>query len=433
MKQWIAWTGIAVALLAGIGGGYWVGHRAAPAKEDAAEAPKEEDKPLAAVTVAPLRRGRLSASTTAYGAVEAPASEVRVVSAPFESRVAALRVSPGQAVSAGQPLVDVQGSAATQLALQEATDAQSAAERDLQLVRKRFEQNLATNADLYAAENAARTARVRLQSLQQSGAAGVRQFKSESAGIVARIDVQVGQVMAAGAPLVEVAGATQVDARLGVSPADAAFVKIGQAVRLSAAADSGATSVDGNVIFIARAVNPATRLIDMRVSLPPGVNWPLEGSVEGRFARTVDDAWIVPRQAITLDDAGQSAIFTVKDGKAVKHAVRVGVESGELSQVIADDLQAQDAVVVSGAAVLDDAMAVTATPATLPSPQTADVTTTEPADSASQPAASQPAASQPATAPSAEGEAAPAAQATTAPLAQPAAAPASGPTAEGRP
>ena len=393
-------TGLIVVLLAlaaAAGGvGYWIGHRggAAGGAKDADEASAASAKPepaVAPVTVTPIRRGTVSEQVTAYGTVVAPPNEVRAVSVPFECRVTKMRVAPGQVVASGQPLVEVEGSAATQLAYQEARNAVAAAQRDLDLTRQRFEQKLATNAELFTAENALQIAKARLQSLEQTGAGSPRQLTSEVDGIVSKIDVQVGQVVAAGNPLVEVAAKNRIEVRLLVEPEDVAALGPGHTVVLTPVEDPGATPVAGQIRLIAQRVDPATRLVEVLVALPADAKLMLESFVAGRLNRAAGEGLIVPRDAVLPADAGGYVLFTVNDGKAVKHPVRIGVENDRETQIIADDLKAGDLAVVSGNYELDDGMAVQVlTAATTPA---AEEPSGEPA--ATQPAPTQPAASQP--------------------------------------
>jgi membrane fusion protein (multidrug efflux system) len=67
----------------------------------------------------------------------------------------------------------------------------------------------------------------------------------------------------------------------------------------------------------------------------------------------------VPRSAVLPAD-NKFVLFTVKNGKAVRHEVKVGLTSGDLVEVIADDLTVGDAVVTLGNYELDDGMAIQA-------------------------------------------------------------------------
>jgi membrane fusion protein (multidrug efflux system) len=69
-----------------------------------------------------------------------------------------------------------------------------------------------------------------------------------------------------------------------------------------------------------------------------------------------DDALTVPRIAL-LDDAGESAVFAVREGKAVLVAVELGFVNGELAEVRAG-LTEGDSVVTAGKVTLRDGSSV---------------------------------------------------------------------------
>ncbi|HZL36555.1 MAG TPA: efflux RND transporter periplasmic adaptor subunit [Tepidisphaeraceae bacterium] len=396
MKPWLMWILVVVVALGAAGGGYWFGHRGAGAAPADAEADAGENAPkvksVATVSVAPIVRGSISEKITAYGTVIAPASEVRAVSVPFESRVTRMLVTPGQVVPAGAPLIEVEGSAATALAFEEANNTLSAANRDMQLVQQRFDQKLATNQELYTAQNAVRAARARLQSLQQGGAGGPRQLKAAVAGIVNKVDVQLGQVVPAGNPLVEVAAQDRVEVKLGVEAEDVPYLKISEPIRLFPVNAAATRPVDGRVRLIGQRVDPSTRLVDVLVSLPKGANLMLDGFVAGEVTRTAADGLIVPREAVLPEGNGYT-LYTIKDGHAVKHAVQVGLENDANVQITGEGLVEGEPAVVMGNFELADGMDVQVqSAAAQPAPAVAPQNATQPASS--QPAASQPAATE---------------------------------------
>ena len=131
---------IAVLVVAAGGGGYWFGHRSTnpnpgaaadpSAKADPA-APEEDKPPVASVATVPARRATMSGKVAAFGSVIAQPGEVRVVSAPYESRVGHMLVTAGQQVSADAELVGVDPSPDTATQLQDARNTVAAAGRDL--------------------------------------------------------------------------------------------------------------------------------------------------------------------------------------------------------------------------------------------------------------------------------------------------------------
>jgi multidrug efflux pump subunit AcrA (membrane-fusion protein) len=60
-----------------------------------------------------------------------------------------------------------------------------------------------------------------------------------------------------------------------------------------------------------------------------------------------------------LPDEGDTyVLYTVKGDRAVKHTVRIGLQSGDDVQILADDLKAGDPVVITGNYLLTDGMQV---------------------------------------------------------------------------
>jgi membrane fusion protein (multidrug efflux system) len=69
-----------------------------------------------------------------------------------------------------------------------------------------------------------------------------------------------------------------------------------------------------------------------------------------------NDALTVPRSAL-LQDAGETAVFAVRDSKAVRVPIEVGHLSGELAEV-RKGLEEGDQVVTAGKVALRDGAAV---------------------------------------------------------------------------
>src|SRR4051812_44232957 len=229
---------LVVAAVAG-GAGFWLGRRgSAPEAADEAQAsattePAEgEVKPVAEVLVAPATQKAITTTISAYGSVVAPSGDVRISSMPIETRVVRVLTAAGQPVAAGAELVQVEPSPDANIQLKEAQAAAAAGEQDFKGTEQQFAQHLATNAALAQSRIARDAARLKLASLTERGADEARTLKADAAGVVSKIDVQAGQIVAAGAPLVEIASGNRIEASLGVEPADAAELKIGQPVKL---------------------------------------------------------------------------------------------------------------------------------------------------------------------------------------------------------
>ncbi len=366
----VVWNLLIVACLiaAAAIAGYFIGHRS-PATDASDDSDQQEVQPVPTVRTAPIEQGHIERKITAYGIVTAQNSDIAVLSLPFESRVKNVLVIPGQRLDSESPVIEIEPSPDTQLQMLQARYAVQAATRDMQQTRQRYSSHLATNQDLLQAEQNLQVARIKLDSLDKQGAGGTQQLKSS--GLVSKVDVQQGQVVPAGSPLVEIAGGAHIQVRLGIEPADALAIHLQDPVRLFQS--NSEPSVDGKVQMISQRINPETRLIDLFVSLPPGSNMPLDSNIRGELTLAAADGLVVPRSAVLPDDDDDGySLFTVDGGKATEHKVTLGVRNDQSVQITGDALAAGQSVVVLGNLELEDGMSVKseAAPAIEQSPST---------------------------------------------------------------
>ena len=193
-------------------------------------------------------------------------------------------------------------------------------------------------------------------------------LKAPMAGVVSKVDVQEGQIVAAGAPLLEIAAQNRLEVKLGVEPDDAQLLKPDQSVKLRRVEGTSDDAIDGRIRVVGNRVDPSTRLVDVLVALPPETHLILDSFIASELPRTTVHGLIVPRKALVAGQDGFS-IFTIKDGHAIEHDVRVGVENDREVQIISDDVKEGDPVALVGSLELEDKMAVEVKAAT-----------TEPAD-----------------------------------------------------
>ena len=185
-------------------------------------------------------------------------------------------VEPGQRVQAGQLLAQLDARD-YQLAA-DAARAQVAAattQRDLAAADlKRFESLRAQgfisgaeierrSAQLKAAQ--ATLAQARAQLASQGNQAGYTQLLADAAGVVTGVDAEVGQVVAAGTPVVRLAQDGPRDAVFAVPEDRVAAVRVGQPVTVRAWASGDEWS--GSVREVAAAADPVTRTYAVKVAL----------------------------------------------------------------------------------------------------------------------------------------------------------------------
>lgn len=243
----------------------------------------------------PIRSVKLlTVSTGPVGSQQEYAAEVRArVETRMGFRVGGKLVQRpaevGQRVRAGQLLAQIDASDLT-LASQAAQAQVSAAQsqRDLAAADlKRFTdlkaQGFVSGAEierrqavLQAAEASLRQARA--QGAVQGNQAAYARLLADGAGVVVGVDAEVGQVVAAGAPVVRIARDGARDAVFAVPEDRVSALKPGQVarVRLWAAPQAGAAaSFSGTVREVAASADPATRTYQVRLTLPDGAAVPL--------------------------------------------------------------------------------------------------------------------------------------------------------------
>ena len=323
--------------------------------EEEAEA-ESEAKAVATVETGKIVRKDLSESVTCYGNVVARPGTTQAVSVAFESRVTHLLVAPGQPVKKGDALVEIAASPATELLLRQAQSALEVAQRELKQTQERIGLKLATNQELNVAQKAATDAELQAKSFEQVGANGKEPLRAEIDGVVATVSVQDGQIVAAGAPLLEVIATDEIEVKLGVEPSEIELLNPDLEVSLVPMNQPTGKPVTGAVRLVTQRINPTTRLVDVYVSLPKESGFLLDGYVRGEVAKIVSKALVVPVAAL-LPEGGSFtdfSIFTIKDNKAVKHAVKVIAQSDEEAAVEAEDLAEGEEVIVAGNHELED-------------------------------------------------------------------------------
>ncbi len=357
MKQFAKGIVIAAVILFLAAGGYWVySTRQGPAtKPEGSEA--EQPATVAGVGVAPLRMAELATDITAYGDVVPAPGAIRVVSVPYEIRVRSVMVSERQKVSVGEDLLEIEASPNSRLELEQAQNASDIAGKKFDHIKELFDLKLATNAQLLEAQEAARQEALRLESLKKRGVAGKRIIRCEEAGLISKVHVKEGAIASAGNPLVEIVAQDRLEVRLGVEPGDSSRLAAGQSVRLSYVDVPAQPESIGSIRKISRAVNPSTRLVDVFVELPRSEAFLLGEYILGRIGTASSYGLVVARSAV-LPEGGEHSLFTVVNGRAVKHIVRVLRETDKEVQISGAGLKAGDSAVVEGNYELKDGMAV---------------------------------------------------------------------------
>jgi membrane fusion protein (multidrug efflux system) len=338
---------------------WWYGERGKGPPQNGNSMPQVQKAvcPTARVKTLPVRKGTITENMRVYGTVVPAPGATQAVSVPFESQVRRIMVSAGQEVSKGSLLLEIEPSPDTKLKFQQASDAYALAKEKLEHVQQLLDLKLATNTQLLSAKQAVQQAELSLESMKRRGIDGQNDLRSDVRGVIQKVHVQEGAIVPAGNPLVEIVAQDRLEVRLGVEPTSISRVKINQKVFLTKVNVSASLGVTGRVREISRSVKPSTQLVDVFIALPSPAGFLLGESILGILTIDSAEGLIVPRSAV-LPEEDKHILYTIKDGHAMKHTVKIGLENDGEMQVSSPDLQPGEPVVVLGNYELKDAMAV---------------------------------------------------------------------------
>lgn len=318
---------------------------------------KAVETPSVLVQTAAARLIPMKSSLSAYGTVEYAPEYSQVVALQGEGLVKQVLVSAGQPVRAGDPLLRLVPTAKASLEIERARVDLVFAGKTLQRLKELRSRQLATNADVQAAQETLSKAQAVFDQLRKRyvGEKGLL-LRADRDGVVEAVLIKEGQIAAPGAPLLRLADGKKLRVRLGVEPEDLPRLRVGQKVEVRPL-HPGAAAVTGKVSELFRQVNPKTRLAETVVPLPaasgilPGV------AVRGEiFLGPESSVLAVPRTAV-LYRQGAGYVFVVEKGIAHRKVVEVGREDRRFIE-IRKGLTAGETVVTQGNYELSDGMAV---------------------------------------------------------------------------
>jgi membrane fusion protein (multidrug efflux system) len=332
-------------------GWYFLAHRETKPAND-------EEKPAAKVETTTLVEKPISKTIEVFGSVITAPSGEQMTPAPYDVVVRKVHVSVGTTVKAGEVLLEVEPSPDVRLAADSARSARSLAEKTLAGTRERYDLRLATRQELQAAEQVVEDAKLKEESFSARGLGGDGRIAATYGGVVSKLDFVAGSPVAIGTPLVTVSTDSELEVRLGVEAADLPRVVSGQPVELESSNRSAGEKVMTTVRTVGAALDSVTGAAEARAALPKGAPLFLGEHVKAHIEIAKKErAMVVPRSAV-LPDNDKQILFTVKNGKAVRHEVNPGLANADSVEITGEGLVLGDVVVTLGNYELEDGMAV---------------------------------------------------------------------------
>jgi RND family efflux transporter MFP subunit len=316
-----------------------------------------EAKPVVAAQTIVVTPQPFTETLGAIGTVTPRPGHVAALSAPAPGRVAKVDVSTGQSVQAGQPLVELEQQAFEGARLS-ADAALSTAEEALARQQRLADSGIVPRKDVEAAR--AEAAKARADAMAARRAEQLATIRSPITGVVTRLSTTLGATVDASQSLVEVSDPLALDVLLGVTPTDAARVRSGMRVTLTAGQGAGGEPLGvGSVAEVAGTVDTTTRSVEIRVRAPSTRRALRIGeTVFGSIAIvTRAHAIVVPSDAVVPE--GDSFKVFVVDSAGIAHEQEVKIGSRSANGVeILEGVSAGDRIVTFGAYGMEDSAKV---------------------------------------------------------------------------
>ena len=262
-----------------------------------------------------------------------------------EGRIVDILVREGQEVETGTPLFKVDDAELKAQAARAEAD-RDLARQALQRTKQLIAQNASSAADLEKAEATARGADAQFELLQVRLERSV--VRAPFTGVVGRRYVSLGDYVNTASKLTALHTVSPQYAVLNVPERYADQLKRGQLVSFQVAALPG-RNFSGEVIFVDPMVELPARTILIKAIVPNPRRELASGMfIEARLATSIrPNAIVVPEDAI-LPMQGATYVWVVKDGKADRRQVTLGVRTAGWAEIVGGGVEAGDQVVVGG-------------------------------------------------------------------------------------
>src|SRR3989454_5526843 len=296
------------------------------------------------VEVAAAIRDTVVDAIAATGQIEAVQSiELRPE---VQGRITDILVREGQDVAAGTALFkvdDAELKAQVAQAEAERQMARQALERTKQLIA----QNASSTSDLEQAQAKSQGADANYDLLKTRLDRTV--VRAPFAGVVGRRLVSIGTFVSNQTPLTSLQSVNPQHASFQVPERYADQLRRGQLVSFQVAALPG-KNFSGEVVFVDPVVELPGRTILIKARVPNPEHQLQAGMfIEARLATNIrPNAIVVPEDAI-LPLQGSTFVWVVKDGKADRRQVSLGVRTAGWAEILGGGIDAGDQVVVGGA------------------------------------------------------------------------------------
>lgn len=339
-KWWsVAPAAVVVAALAGCGG--------AQAGEPSSAQPGADVGRRITVEVETLEPTAFTDYVRLTGTVEADRDVT--VAAEESGVIRELYVEKGARVAAGQPIAKIDDrvlAAQAEQAAAEAALAKETWERQRRLwEEERIGTEIAYLRARYAAETADAAARALAARLERTT------IRAPVSGILDARFIEVGSMVAPGAPVARIVDSDPVKVVGGVPERFAGDIRRGGTVRITFDVLQG-REFEGRIAFVGTAVDPQSRTFPIEVEVPNPGGDIKPGMVANISAtrRAFDSVITVPRDAVVRTESGYVAYVAVdQGGRTIAEARPLVLGPAQMNRIVVESgLRAGDRLIVVG-------------------------------------------------------------------------------------
>jgi membrane fusion protein (multidrug efflux system) len=298
------------------------------------------------VGVAVLKTGNFTNYVDIQGKIDAQDNVTAYPQA--QGIITAIYVKPGQHVSKGQVLAQLDNSVLKQNVLQVETQVELA-NTLFQRQKNLWDQKIGTEVQYLQAQTNLQSAQKQLAGLRQQS--DMYRIKSPISGSVDQMDLKLGQAAMPGSTGIRIVNADVLKVKADVPESYSGLVNQGNKVLVLVpdARDSVVTSLT----FAAKVIDPTSRSFAIEVRLPQRKTLRPNMTAILKIASYVkNDAIAIPVKAVQRSETGDF-VFVKQNGIAKKVNIKVGNTYGGKSEILSG-LKAGDELIIEGAADIED-------------------------------------------------------------------------------
>lgn len=317
-----------------------------------------DDAPSVAVKTSIVIEKMIGEDLIAYGVLAPDPDQVLSLSLPHAGLINRVWVRLGQRVKSGDKLLEVITAPDARMQYLQAQSSVDFANQNLKRTQRLLKEQLATKAKVDIAHKALRDANASLEALRKRGLNLAEEtLLAPMDGIITQLDVAQGQRVQANTTAMLIAAEKRLIARLGVEAEDLVLLDSGTPVTITSVFVPDVL-VKSKIREIHAMINPATHLVEVLAPIPEDqIDHLILGSrIIGHIHLPVHPALMVPRSAVLSDDT-DAFVYIVREGKAHKIYVQVGLEQDEEIEV-SGNIKVGDSVVTLGNYELSEGAAV---------------------------------------------------------------------------